>query len=105
VTQSSSPFYARRTYWSIAATLNAAGLHTFSYQLTVPSFGIWGFHLASGKDIHPDDFNITVPTKYLTEQTLAAAAVFAKDIAPIEVPINTMMEPKLYTLYVADLRR
>jgi spermidine synthase len=105
VTQSSSPFFARRTFWSIAATLNAAGLQTYSYQLTVPSFGIWGFHLASNRDIHSDDFTISVPTQYLTEQTLAAASVFGKDIAPIEVPINTMLEPKLYTLYVADLRK
>lgn len=103
VTQSSSPFFARRTFWSIEHTLRAAGLHTFSYQLTIPSFGIWGFNLAGGRAVTANDFEVQVPTKFLTRETLQAAAVFAKDIAKIDVPVNTLLEPKLYPLYIKDL--
>ena len=105
VSQSSSPFYARRTYWSIGETLKSAGFNTYSYQITIPSFGIWGFHLARQQAINADEFSIQVPTQYLTEASLAAATVFAKDIAPIPVPINTMLEPRLYTLYIEDIQK
>jgi len=105
VTQSSSPFFARRTFWSIAKTLRAAGFKVFSYKITVPSFGIWGYHIASPDPVRFEQMHITVPTRYLTEDVLAAASVFGKDISPIEVPVNTLLEPKLYLLYVTDLQQ
>lgn len=104
VSQSSSPFFTRRTYWSIRHTMQAAGLNTFSYHVTVPAFGIWGFHLAGKETIHSTEFNIEVPTKYLTTETLLSAAVFSKDIAQVEsTEINTILEPRLYMMYVEDL--
>jgi len=105
VTQSSSPFFARKTFWSIEKTLRSAGLSTFSYHLTVPSFGIWGYHIASLQPVRTDQFKIIVPTRYLTEEVLAAASVFGKDTTRVEVPVNTLMEPKLYMLYIADLAK
>ncbi|WP_141734717.1 polyamine aminopropyltransferase [Oligoflexus tunisiensis] len=46
VVQSTSPYYARRTFWTIVNTLNAVGFHTAPYHVHVPSFGEWGFVLA-----------------------------------------------------------
>ena len=105
VTQSSSPFFARRVYWAIEATLRSAGFHTFSYKLTVPSFGVWGYHIAANSPVRFRDFNIDVPTQFLTNETLAAASIFGKDIDRIETPVNTLLEPNIYTLYVDDLSR
>ena len=45
--QSTSPLFARRSFWIVDATLRAAGFSTRPYHIAVPSFGDWGFVLAS----------------------------------------------------------
>jgi len=49
VVQSTSPLFARQSYWCIVETLKQAGLKTYPYHVYVPSFGEWGFVLA-GQD-------------------------------------------------------
>lgn len=46
VIQSTSPYFAPRSFWSVDATLKEAGLNTWPYHAYVPSFGDWGFILA-----------------------------------------------------------
>ncbi len=104
VTQSSSPFFTRKTFWSIQHTLDAVFDHTLSYHVTIPSFGIWGFNLAQMKKPLPRDFHFTIPTRFMTDATMQAAMVFSKDIQKLEVPVNSIMEPRLYQLYIEDLK-
>ncbi|MEW6348138.1 MAG: polyamine aminopropyltransferase [Thermodesulfobacteriota bacterium] len=104
-TQSSSPFYTREVFWSIAKTLQAAGFSTHSYHVAIPTFGIWGFTLAAKDGPAPNDFKITVPTRFLTRETMVAASIFGRDVGPTEVPVNTLFEPKLYQLYLKALER
>ncbi|WP_339202447.1 hypothetical protein [Peribacillus sp. FSL P2-0133] len=47
VCQSNSPEDTPTVFWSIGKTINMAGLNTLEYNVIVPSFGLWGFHLAS----------------------------------------------------------
>jgi spermidine synthase len=49
--QSTSPLVAPQAYWTVAATMEAAGLTTRPYHAYVPSFGEWGFILASAGTI------------------------------------------------------
>ncbi len=104
VSQSSSPYYTRKSYWCIEKTLHEASFSTFSYQITVPSFGVWGFHIGTLNGIIPKKFDIGVPTRYIDERTMKIASVFGKDIDRIDSPVNTMMEPKLYELYLKELK-
>jgi len=104
VSQSSSPFFTHKTYWSIEATLHAVFNDTLSYHVNIPSFGAWGFHLATKKAPFPQQFEFTIETKFLNSATMQAATVFAKDTQKIDSPVNTIMEPKLYQLYIDDLR-
>jgi len=53
VIQSTSPLYARNSYWCIVETIEAAGFVAKPYQTTVPSFGIWGYVLAKQSDFDP----------------------------------------------------
>jgi hypothetical protein len=46
VVQTTSPLIARRSFWTVAATLEAVGLATTPYHAHVPSFGEWGFIVA-----------------------------------------------------------
>ena len=104
VTQSSSPFYTRRTFWCIESTLNNVFGHTLSYQVALPSFGIWGFNMARKNTILPQEFDFDVPTRAITKDTMMAAMIFSKDMMKLDTPVNTIMEPKLYQLYIEDLR-
>lgn len=105
VTQSSSPFYTRYVFWCIENTLAEVFGHTKSYHTSLPSFGIWGFNLARKGEVIPAAITVEVPTRSLTDETLMAAMVFGKDIDKVPTPVNTIMEPKLYQLYIDDLRR
>ena len=46
VIQSTSPLYARQSFWCVVTTLESVGLVTTPYHALVPSFGEWGFVLA-----------------------------------------------------------
>ena len=43
VIQSTSPLFARRSYWCIVKTLQSVGFQVTPYHTYVPSFGEWGF--------------------------------------------------------------
>jgi spermidine synthase len=105
ITQSSSPFFARRTFWTIKHTLAAVFPATLSFHLPIPAFGVWGFNIATtqqGVVAGP----IAVPTHYLTDASFKASQVFPKDTdRPLKpLPINTIFEPVLYQLYLQDQR-
>src|SRR6202007_1001876 len=53
VVQSTSPMFARDSYWCIVETLKQAGLKTYPYHVYVLSFGEWGFVIASTHDYVP----------------------------------------------------
>jgi spermidine synthase len=104
ISQSSSPFFTRRTFWSIEQTLNHVFDQTLSFQLTVPSFGLWGFNMASIQGDFIDDYNFTVNTRYLNDEIMEASKIFSEDTKKIPSPVNSIMEPKLYQLYLKDLQ-
>ncbi|PCK07142.1 MAG: spermidine synthase [Alteromonadaceae bacterium] len=104
VSQSSSPFFTRRTFWCIERTMNEVFGHTLSYHTSLPSFGIWGFNLASSEASIDADFTVSVPTRAVTEASMQASLVFTKDMAKIDSPVNSIMVPKLYQLYIDDLK-
>lgn len=103
VTQSSSPFFTRSVFWSIEHTLASVFDHTLSYHASLPSFGIWGFNMAR-KDVDiPRRIELPVPTKAITNESFVASLTFTKDLAKVATPVNSIMEPKLYQLYLDDL--
>jgi spermidine synthase len=52
-------------YWSIGKTIESAGYQTLCYHMIVPSFGDWGFHIASKKPIVWGNQQVQVPTQTL----------------------------------------
>ncbi|MFD5320123.1 polyamine aminopropyltransferase [Streptomyces sp. NPDC127098] len=96
VVQSGSPFFAPRTYWSIDASIRQAGFATTPYQVDVPSFGNWGFTLAT---LSPDAPELRLPADapalhFLDEDVLTAAGVFPVDRrARDDVRASTLMDP------------
>ncbi|PCJ36740.1 MAG: spermidine synthase [Moraxellaceae bacterium] len=104
VSQSSSPFFTRKTYWCISETMQHIFGEILNYHTTVPAFGLWGFNLASNDGVISDLLPINVPTRYLTDKKLKASMIFGKDIEQVDTAVNSIMEPKLYQFYIEDLQ-
>ena len=95
VTQSSSPFFARNAFWCIHQTIESAGFYVTAYHVNVPSFGEWGFNLFGKWQIDPQKIKITVPTHFLSDESLAPLFIFDKDIDEVDTQINTLLTPIL----------
>lgn len=103
VSQSSSPFFTRNTFWCIEETLADVFSTTLSYHTALPSFGIWGFNLASKGGELNRAIELSVDTRAITSESFNSSTYFDKDLAKVETPVNSIMEPKLYHLYLEDL--
>jgi spermidine synthase len=53
VVQSTSPLYARQSFWCVVTTLESVGFKTAPYHAQVPSFGEWGYIIAGRQDFVP----------------------------------------------------
>lgn len=96
--QSTSPYYATKAFWCIGKTLESEGFFVKPYHLQVPAFGDWGFHLASKRELG-DNYNISVETKYLSEDSVDALFSFGKDEIAEDVEINSLSRPVLIQYY------
>ncbi len=99
VTQSSSPYFARKAFWAVRKTLESARFETASFHTDVPAFGDWGFHLAAEKEIDPNGLRVEIPTRYLTDELLVSMFVFGKDVSMVPTAVNTLNNMKLYSYY------
>ncbi|HEU4711684.1 MAG TPA: polyamine aminopropyltransferase [Pyrinomonadaceae bacterium] len=102
--QSTSPMFARNSYWCIVRTLEAAGFVVRPYYTAVPSFGLWGFALARTT---PFDIPRNPPAglKFLDDQTLTAMFTLSSDIGPVPVEINRLDNQALVRYYEGEWRR
>jgi predicted membrane-bound spermidine synthase len=106
VCQSHSPEYAPFVYWSIGLSLKGTGMHIRSYHTNVPSFGDWGFHLASKKQLPSLNRKVFVPHQTLPED-LSSLFVFPSEYRSVREnsQINTLSNLKLHEIYKQELRR
>ena len=89
VVQSTSPLIAPKAYWTVATTLEAAGLKTRGYHAYVPSFGEWGYTLAAHRAIG-DGVSLPVGLRFLTPATERAMFDFPPDMARRAVAVNRL---------------
>ncbi|GAA2723157.1 polyamine aminopropyltransferase [Actinocorallia aurantiaca] len=93
VVQAGSPFFAPRSFWCVEKSIRAAGLKTAPYHVDVPSFGDWGFVLASPGGPAPAMPSGAPATRFLDESVLRASTVFARDLRRPDVEENTLVKP------------
>ena len=89
VVQTTSPLIARRSFWTVVTTLEAAGLATTPYHVHVPSFGEWGFVIAGHR---PWRMPTALPEglRFLTVQGLPALLQFPPDMARVATQANRL---------------
>lgn len=102
VTQATSPYFATKAFWSIHNTLQASGFDfVVPYRADVPSFGDWGFVMAS--DVNLDTANsrdIFSQSKFITENMLQPMRIFPKDQLQLDVEVNHIDRPMLLGYYL-----
>ena len=98
VVQSTSPLFARQSYWCIAETLKQAGLRTYPYHVYVPSFGEWGFVLASQSEYEPPS-SLPGGLRFLSVANVAPMFQFPNDMLPVPSEPNRLNDQLLVHLY------
>jgi spermidine synthase len=104
VVQSTSPYYARKAFWMIAGTMEAAGFETLPMHVYVPSFGEWGFVLAGGKGLRqPTATRLdNGPLRFLDDRALAELFHFPRDMSRVDGPINRLNDQQLIPVYTKE---
>jgi spermidine synthase len=103
VVQTTSPFYARHSFWTVAATLEDVGLRTAPYHALVPSFGEWGFILA-GRQPYVPPTQYPVATRFLNPETTADLFRFPADMARVDAVPNRLNDQSLVRLFEQEWR-
>lgn len=108
VIQTTSPLIARKSFWCIIKTLEAAGFSVKPYQTTVPSFGVWGYALAKPEPFEtPSKLPENIELKFLNNQTFASLFEFSADtnLPNEEIEINRLDNQALVRYYETEWRR
>jgi spermidine synthase len=89
VIQSTSPYVARKSFWIINETIKSAGFVTRPYHCYVPSFGEWGFVLASptkfsGFHMFPEKL------RFMDADVLEQLFSFPPDMNSLPSEVNTL---------------
>ena len=104
VIQSTSPLYARRSFWCVVNTLESVGLQVTPYHALVPSFGEWGFVLA-GKRAYRMPTRYDVPLRFLTPETTPALFLFPQDMARVDTEVNRLNNQVLVRYFEEEWRQ
>jgi spermidine synthase len=105
--QAGSPLFARKGFWSVVHTLAdtrnpaypAATLTVLPYHVYVPSFGEWGFVLASPRALAPRSLNLPDGLRFLTDAAWQASQVFGADVADVAAETNSLRSHALVGYY------
>lgn len=110
VTQATSPFFARKAFWSINKTMQSAGYETKPYHISVPSFGEWGFIMASRQKLPSDlgwhlaKFLDSPLLQFLDHKLMNGIFNFAKDLQKLPVDESTIDSPVVLDYYLEGWR-
>ena len=89
VIQTTSPLIARQSFWTVVSTVEAVGLAATPYHAHVPSFGEWGFVIASRRPWHPPAA-LPAGLRFLTLPGLDALLDFPPDMARVPAEPNRL---------------
>jgi spermidine synthase len=108
--QATSPLYSRQAFWCVDATLQQAGKNaaaqehwfTLPYHVHVPSFGEWGFVMASRQPLHPEQIHLAdMEYRFLNAQILPQLFEFPSDMGKVAAEVNQLATHPLLRYYDA----
>ena len=97
VIQSTSPLVARKSFWTVVRTIEEVGLEARPSHAHVPSFGEWGFIVASRRPFKPVIAQAAFPKdlRFLNAQSLPLLFDFPQDMARVNTEPNRMSNQNL----------
>ena len=104
VIQTTSPLVARQSFWTVVATIESVGLRATPYHANVPSFGEWGYVIASHRPWR-NPTELPPGLRFLTLPTLAALLEFPPDMARMPAPVNRLSNQVLVQTYEQEWGR
>lgn len=98
VVQTTSPLIARRSYWTVVTTIEAVGFTATPYHAHVPSFGEWGFVIASRR---PWRAPTALPPglRFLTVDGVPPLLNFPPDMARVDAEPNRLSNQTLVHVF------
>lgn len=100
--QSTSPYYAPDAYWCINKTIQKEFEYVNPYHVQVPSFGDWGFQLASKEEVSMEELKLQTEGRFLNQSNLQGLFLFAEDERSFKnnLVVNSLSEPRLLQYYL-----
>lgn len=90
VVQSTSPFFAPKSFWCVDRTIQSVGLNTLPYHIYLPSFGEWGFVMASKQRMLTRSGRYADGLKFISDETFQTATIFPADMKTDQVEVNRL---------------
>ncbi|MGC2064364.1 MAG: polyamine aminopropyltransferase [Thermodesulfovibrionales bacterium] len=104
VIQSTSPFVARRAFWCVVNTLKSVGLAATPYHVYLPSFGDWGYVIASKKEFRMPG-NFMPGLKFITPDSARDMTGFPPDMGPVDTEVNRLNNQVLVRYFEEEWSR
>lgn len=107
VVQTTSPYFARRSFWMAAETIAAADFTVLPMHVHVPSFGEWGFVIAGAPGLGVPE-RLLAPEgslRYLDERELEGLFRFPRDMERLAVGVNRLNDQQLVSIYTEEWDR
>ncbi|MBO9678742.1 MAG: polyamine aminopropyltransferase [Acidovorax sp.] len=98
VVQTTSPLVARQSFWTVVQTIESVGLAATPYHAHVPSFGEWGFVIASRRPWHAPDA-LPPGLRFLDAASLPLLFDFPRDMARVDAEVNRLSNQVLVHTY------
>jgi spermidine synthase len=97
VVQSTSPYFASKSFWCINNTIKSVGFQTTPYHSYVPSFGEWGYVLCEKQPAVLHDYPIDA--RFFNKETWLSMTDFPKDMMSDNTDINKLNNQVLVNLF------
>ncbi len=90
VVQSTSPYFAPKSFWCVEKTISSVGLNTLPYHVYLPSFGEWGFVMASKQTSLSKEGQYANGLKFINDNSFESATNFPNDMKAENIDINRL---------------
>lgn len=103
ITQAGSTILTPKAFWCTNTTLQAAGFkNTLPLHANIPSFGDWGFIVASDNNLSFNANKLPKDIKFIDKNTFLFMNYFPKDLQPIAVEVNNIDKLPILSYYLEE---
>lgn len=104
VVQTTSPLVARKSFWTVVGTIESVGLAATPYHAHVPSFGEWGYVIASRRPWRAPQA-LPAGLRFLDAASLPLLLQFPRDMARLPTEVNRLSNQVLVHTYEQEWGR